>query len=83
VHANETGLYGPGAHVFGHNGWGGSFGCADTRADIAIGYVMNQMGEGILGDVRGRALCNAVYACLWRGGGGGAWCLRPRLAALK
>jgi CubicO group peptidase (beta-lactamase class C family) len=64
VHGNETGLYGPEKHVFGHNGWGGSFGCADTRGAIAIGYVMNQMGEGILGDVRGAALCDAVYACL-------------------
>jgi CubicO group peptidase (beta-lactamase class C family) len=64
VLGNETGLYGPRPHLFGHNGWGGSFGCADTRDAISIGYVMNQMGEGIVGDVRATALCDAVYACV-------------------
>ncbi len=64
VLGNATGVYGPNPDVFGHNGWGGSFGCADTKGRVAIGYVMNQMGEGITGDVRGTALCNAVYACL-------------------
>jgi CubicO group peptidase (beta-lactamase class C family) len=64
VLGNETGLYGPRPHLFGHNGWGGSFGCADTKDSIGIGYVMNQMGEGIVGDVRATALCNAVYACV-------------------
>lgn len=64
VLGNTTGIYGPRPHVFGHNGWGGSFGCADTQAPLAIGYVMNQMGEGITGDVRATALCEAIYACL-------------------
>jgi CubicO group peptidase (beta-lactamase class C family) len=64
VLGNETGLYGPRPRLFGHNGWGGSFGCADTKDAIGIGYVMNQMGEGIVGDVRATALCNAVYACV-------------------
>ena len=64
VAGNETGMFGPAPHVFGHSGWGGSFGCADTQAGVAIGYVMNQMGEGLVGDARAMALCRAVYDCL-------------------
>jgi CubicO group peptidase (beta-lactamase class C family) len=64
VTLNQTGIYGPRRTVFGHSGWGGSFGCADTEAKVAIGYVMNQMGEGIVGDVRATELCHTIYACL-------------------
>jgi CubicO group peptidase (beta-lactamase class C family) len=64
VVGNETGLYGPRPNVFGHSGWGGAFGCADTVEKVAIGYVMNQMGEGLVGDVRAKAICEAVYECL-------------------
>lgn len=64
VAGNETGMFGPRPNVFGHSGWGGSFGCADTRERVAIGYVMNQMGEGLVGDARATALCRAVYDCL-------------------
>ena len=61
---NAVGLYGPRAHVFGHSGWGGSFGCADTQDAVSIGYVMNQMGDRVVGDPRSTALCEAVFACV-------------------
>jgi CubicO group peptidase (beta-lactamase class C family) len=64
VTLNRNGLYGPRQHVFGHSGWGGSFGCADTEAKLAIGYVMNQMGEGIVGDVRATELAHTIYGCV-------------------
>lgn len=59
-----TGFYGPNPRTFGHSGWGGSFGCADPDADVAIGYAMNRMGPDLVGDARGRALCDALYECL-------------------
>ena len=59
-----TGFFGPKAEVFGHSGWGGSFGCADPAQRLSIGYVCNQMGPDLVGDVRARELCNSIYACL-------------------
>ena len=64
VAGNAAGLFGPKQNVFGHSGWGGSFGCADTDAAVSIGYVMNQMGETLVGDPRTTALCNAIYGCV-------------------
>jgi len=64
VSGNAAGLFGPKPNVFGHCGWGGSFGCADSEAAVSIGYVMNQMGETIVGDPRTTALCNAIYGCI-------------------
>ncbi|MCE3289083.1 MAG: putative periplasmic esterase [Caulobacter sp.] len=61
---NDAGIYGPRKTTFGHSGWGGSFGCADANADVAIGYVMNQMGPGLNGDPRATSLCDAVFAAL-------------------
>lgn len=61
---NLIGIYGPNTRTFGHSGWGGSYGCADPDAGIAIGYVMNHMGPDLMGDPRGRALADAVYAAL-------------------
>jgi CubicO group peptidase (beta-lactamase class C family) len=57
-------MFGPNPDTFGHPGWGGSFGCADTDNRIAIGYVLNQMGDHTIGDPRGTALCEALYECL-------------------
>jgi hypothetical protein len=37
---------------------------ADPAARVAIGYVMNQMGAGVLLNARGQALIDAVYTCL-------------------
>lgn len=59
-----TSFFGPNPRTFGHSGWGGSFGCADRERRLAIGYVCNQMGPDLVGDVRARELCAAIYACL-------------------
>jgi CubicO group peptidase (beta-lactamase class C family) len=61
---NLIGIYGPNPRTFGHSGWGGSYGCADPDAHVAIGYVMNHMGPDLMGDPRGKALADAVSAAL-------------------
>jgi CubicO group peptidase (beta-lactamase class C family) len=61
---NLIGVYGANPRTFGHSGWGGSFGCADPDARVAIGYVMNHMGPELVGDPRGKGLADALYACL-------------------
>jgi CubicO group peptidase (beta-lactamase class C family) len=58
------GFFGPAPQVYGHSGWGGSFGCADAERRLAIGYVCNQMGPDLVGDLRGREICKAVYSSL-------------------
>jgi CubicO group peptidase (beta-lactamase class C family) len=63
VALNRPGIYGPNRDAFGHSGWGGSFGCADPAAEVAIGYVCNQMGPELVGDPRTAGLCQAVLAC--------------------
>lgn len=62
VALNDSGVFGPHAGTFGHSGWGGSFACADPETGVSIGYVMNQMGGGLVGDPRAVALCHAVFA---------------------
>jgi CubicO group peptidase (beta-lactamase class C family) len=47
---------------FGHGGAGGSYGFADPELGLAVGYVMNQMSAGVLGDPRARGIVKAVYA---------------------
>jgi CubicO group peptidase (beta-lactamase class C family) len=64
VTRNGVGVFGPEPGVFGHAGWGGSFGCGDRKTGIAIGYVLNQMGDRVVGDPRSVGLCEAIYACL-------------------
>ena len=59
-----TGFFGPNPKTYGHSGWGGSFGCADPDQRLAIGYVCNQMGPDLVGDVRARELCAEIYGCL-------------------
>ena len=59
-----TTFFGPNPRVYGHSGWGGSFGCADPDAQLAIGYLCNQMGPDLVGDVRARELCATIYTCL-------------------
>ena len=63
VALNTPGIYGTNPRAFGHSGWGGSFGCADPDAQIAISYVCNQMGPDLVGDPRTAGLCAAVLAC--------------------
>jgi CubicO group peptidase (beta-lactamase class C family) len=54
---------GPNPHSFGHFGAGGSLGFCDPDADLAFGYVTNDMGPRWQ-NPRNRALIDAVYACL-------------------
>ena len=63
-----------GQEAFGHAGAGGSVGFADTQANLAFGYSMNQMGAGILLNERGQSLVDAAYRCLgYRTDGPGFW----------
>ena len=41
-------------------GWGGSIVMADLDARVCMAYVMNKMGSGIVGDVRGASLVQAL-----------------------
>jgi len=61
---NLIGVYGPNPRTYGHSGWGGSYGCADPNARVAIGYVLNHMGPELVGDPRGKGLADAVYAAI-------------------
>jgi CubicO group peptidase (beta-lactamase class C family) len=61
---DTTTFFGPNPRTYGHSGWGGSFGCADPERRLAIGYVCNQMGPDLVGDVRARELCAAICGCL-------------------
>jgi CubicO group peptidase (beta-lactamase class C family) len=54
---------GPNPGAFGHFGAGGSLGFCDPAADLAFGYVMNDLGPRFQ-NPRNRALIEAVYACL-------------------
>jgi CubicO group peptidase (beta-lactamase class C family) len=54
---------GPNPGAFGHFGAGGSLGFCDPEADVAFGYVMNDMGPRFQ-NPRNRALIDALYACL-------------------
>jgi CubicO group peptidase (beta-lactamase class C family) len=47
--------------------WGGAGGSSivlDLEANVCFSYVMNQMGTGLLGDIRGASLAAAVYKSL-------------------
>jgi CubicO group peptidase (beta-lactamase class C family) len=56
--------FGPSPRAFGHVGAGGSFGMADPHHGVAIAYVMNQLGQGVLLNDRGQSLIDAVYDVL-------------------
>ncbi len=49
---------------FGHGGAGGSYGFADPEHGLAVGYVMNKMSAGVLGDPRATGILSAVYAAV-------------------
>ena len=57
--ALESLILGPKA--FGHAGAGGSLGFAEPELGLSFGYVMNQMGPGILLNERGQTLVDALY----------------------
>jgi CubicO group peptidase (beta-lactamase class C family) len=50
--------------AFGHAGAGGSYGFADPDNKVAVGYVMNKMSAGVIGDPRSHRLVKAVYDCI-------------------
>src|SRR5262245_3863757 len=62
--------------AFHHSGFGGSIGLADPRADFALGYVMNQHGNGTLLNPRGQSLVDAAYRSIGYTEAGGNW-VRP------
>ena len=45
-------------------GWGGSLAIVDLDARMTFSYVMNKMGEGTVGDMRGAGLLLAAYMSL-------------------
>ena len=45
-------------------GWGGSLVLCDLDARLCVAYVMNRMGEGTVGDMRGAGLVGATYLSL-------------------
>jgi CubicO group peptidase (beta-lactamase class C family) len=45
-------------------GWGGSVVINDLENNMTVAYVMNRMGEGTVGDVRGFSIIAAAYAGL-------------------
>jgi CubicO group peptidase (beta-lactamase class C family) len=45
-------------------GWGGSLAIIDVDAQMSFSYVMNKMGEGTTGDLRGAGLLMAAYGAL-------------------
>ena len=50
--------------AFGHPGAGGSYGIADPKARMSIGYAMNRMGTGAGFNARGQSLIDATYKSL-------------------
>lgn len=54
---------GPNPGAFGHFGTGGSVGFCDPEAEVAFGYVMNDLGPRWQ-NPRNRALIDAVYECI-------------------
>jgi CubicO group peptidase (beta-lactamase class C family) len=53
---------GPGACFWG--GWGGSIAVNDLDQRLTVTYVMNKMGEGTVGDLRGGSILLAAYGAL-------------------
>ena len=58
------GIYGPNPDAFGHSGWGGSCVFADATRGLSGAYVMNRQSSALIGDLRPRALIDAVYTAL-------------------
>ncbi len=57
-------FYGPTASTLGHSGWGGSCLFADPVTGLHGAYTMNRQRNTLLGDIRPRALIDAVYESL-------------------
>ncbi len=54
----------PNARACFWGGWGGSLVVVDLDARMTVAYVMNRMGEGTVGDVRGAGIVLAAYTAL-------------------
>jgi CubicO group peptidase (beta-lactamase class C family) len=52
---------GPNPRTFFWGGWGGSLLIVDLDARMVVAYVMNKMGEGTLGDLRGVGIAFSAY----------------------
>jgi CubicO group peptidase (beta-lactamase class C family) len=61
THGEFTPYSGPGS--YGHFGAGGSVAYAQPERDLAFGYVMNRMANGLAGDLRAQSLIDAAAAC--------------------
>ena len=61
---NEVAPYLPDGRVCFWGGWGGSLISVDTDSNLTIAYMMNKMGDGLVGDARGAALIGATYRAL-------------------
>ncbi len=57
----------PNERVCFWGGWGGSLAIIDLDARMSFSYVMNKMGEGTVGDMRGAGLLMATYMALGQG----------------
>ena len=55
---------GPNERTCFWGGWGGSLAIIDLDARMSFSYVMNKMGEGTVGDLRGAGLLMATYMAL-------------------
>jgi CubicO group peptidase (beta-lactamase class C family) len=62
---NQRRVNGPNARIFGHGGFGGSFGFVDLEHRIGYGYVMNRFDHSKAhADPRSLALSEEIYAAL-------------------
>jgi CubicO group peptidase (beta-lactamase class C family) len=55
---------GPNERTCFWGGWGGSLAIIDLDARMSFSYVMNKMGEGTVGDLRGAGLLMATYMAI-------------------
>jgi CubicO group peptidase (beta-lactamase class C family) len=54
----------PNEHACFWGGWGGSIVVNDLDANMTFSYVMNRMGEGTTGDLRGATLLMRAYEAM-------------------
>jgi CubicO group peptidase (beta-lactamase class C family) len=60
--------------AFGHSGFGGAMGFAESAERMSFGYVMNRMGSGLGLNARGQSLIDAAYRSLgYRSNASGRW----------
>ncbi len=61
---SETIPLSPSERAFFWGGYGGSLALTDLDRRLTVSYVMNRMGDGLVGDLRGASLVLAAYASL-------------------